>query len=72
MKILKMVGTDNKPLGLISWYPVHATSMNSSNRIISGDNKGYASYLFEKEMNPSFFPGKVMSHCHYDECNQDF
>lgn len=25
--------------------------MNNKNRLISGDNKGYASYLFERRMN---------------------
>ena len=34
--------------------------MNNTNELISGDNKGYASYLFEKEMNPADkFPGQV-------------
>merc|ERR1712072_404086 len=26
--------------------------MNNTNKLISGDNKGYASYLFEESMNP--------------------
>jgi hypothetical protein len=62
MQILKLVDTEGKPLGLISWFPVHCTSMNNTNRLISGDNKGYASYRFEKDMNPDALPGKV-SHC---------
>lgn len=37
--------------GLISFFSVHCTSMNNSNPLTSGDNKGYASYLAEKEMN---------------------
>ena len=59
MQILKLVDTEGKPLGLISWFPVHCTSLNNTNRLISGDNKGYASYLMEKEMNPESLPGKV-------------
>lgn len=34
-------------------------SMNNSNKLISGDNKGYASLQFEQQMNPGFMPGKV-------------
>lgn len=59
MQILKLVDTEGKPLGLIAWFPVHCTSMNNSNRLISGDNKGYASYRFERDMNPESLPGKV-------------
>ena len=44
---------------LFSWFAVHGTSMNPSNTLISGDNKGYASYLFEKNMDPGSLPGKV-------------
>jgi neutral ceramidase len=36
---------------MIAWFAVHCTSMNNTNRLISGDNKGYASYLMEKEIN---------------------
>lgn len=46
------------PLGIINWFAVHPTSMNNTNRLISGDNKGYASMLFEYEMNPMARPGK--------------
>ncbi|XP_041379681.1 neutral ceramidase-like isoform X2 [Gigantopelta aegis] len=33
--------------------------MNNTNRLISGDNKGYASQLFEKLMNPDSLPGQI-------------
>jgi neutral ceramidase len=46
-------------LGLLNWFAVHGTSMNKSNTLISGDNKGYASYMMEKHMNGKYtFPGK--------------
>ena len=46
-------------LGVLNWFPVHGTSMNSTNELISGDNKGYASYLLEKALNPNgTLPGK--------------
>ena len=65
MQILKFVDTEGHPLGVISWFPVHCTSMNNSNRLISGDNKGYAAYVFEKEMNPDALPGKVSEEFDY-------
>jgi neutral ceramidase len=40
-------------LGVLNWSPVHETSMNSTNKLISGDKKGYASYLLEKTFNPN-------------------
>ena len=33
-----------------SWFAVHCTSMNNTNGLISSDNKGYASQLFERNM----------------------
>lgn len=53
------MASDNRPLGMLSFFAVHATSMNNSNRLISGDNKGYASLLFEAKMNPGSLPGEV-------------
>ena len=35
--------------------------MNNTNTLISGDNKGYASYLMEKDMNNGALPGQVAS-----------
>eukprot|EP00977_Amphora_coffeiformis_P015740 scaffold4707_cov164-Amphora_coffeaeformis.AAC.14 len=52
-------GEDDTPMGLLNWFPVHGTSMNASNHLISGDNKGYASYLMEKHYNGNkTFPGQ--------------
>jgi neutral ceramidase len=46
-------------IGILNWYAVHGTSMNSTNKLISGDNKGYASYLMEKHFNgQDTFPGR--------------
>ncbi|MGX1809831.1 neutral/alkaline ceramidase [Nocardia sp. NPDC055321] len=36
-----------RPVGAITWFATHNTSMSNKNRLISGDNKGYASYAFE-------------------------
>ncbi|ODN01049.1 Neutral ceramidase B [Orchesella cincta] len=59
MVLLKVVQDEGeKPIGAVNWFAVHPTSMNNTNRLISGDNKGYAAMLFEYEMNPDSRPGK--------------
>ncbi|KAI5258140.1 Neutral/alkaline nonlysosomal ceramidase [Aureobasidium subglaciale] len=40
--------SDNKDIGVLTWFPVHGTSMLGNNTLITGDNKGVAAYLFEK------------------------
>ncbi|XP_017780486.1 PREDICTED: neutral ceramidase [Nicrophorus vespilloides] len=56
---LKFVSSvDNSPIGVINWFPVHATSMNNTNHLVSSDNVGYASILFEKKLNKGALPGK--------------
>ena len=45
--------------GVINWFAVHATSMGGSNTLVSGDNKGVASLILEKELNPGQLVGKV-------------
>ena len=37
-------------MGLLTWFPVHGTSVLGNNTLISGDNKGVAADLFEKSM----------------------
>ncbi|KAL9000554.1 MAG: hypothetical protein Q9169_000847 [Polycauliona sp. 2 TL-2023] len=41
---------DGKDMGVLTWFPVHGTSMLGNNTLISGDNKGVAATLFEKDM----------------------
>lgn len=55
---MQFVGADNKQLGVINWFPVHPTSMNNTNHLVSSDNVGYASILFEKAMNKDALIGK--------------
>jgi neutral ceramidase len=47
MTLLKFVRAEGT-VGLLNWFPVHGTSMNYDNRLISGDNKGYAAYAVEQ------------------------
>lgn len=46
-------------MGVINWFAVHATSMNNTNTLVSSDNVGYASIMFEKKMNGDKLLGKV-------------
>jgi neutral ceramidase len=43
------VKTSKGTIGVINWFGVHPTSMTFDNHLISSDNKGYASYLAERE-----------------------
>ncbi|XP_075698766.1 neutral ceramidase [Rhinoderma darwinii] len=58
MVIMKMVDMDGEDVGLVSWFAVHAVSMPNTNHLISSDNMGYASYLFEQEKNKGSLPGE--------------
>ncbi|XP_070544626.1 putative neutral ceramidase C [Ptychodera flava] len=58
MLLLKLLDSDGKDMGMINWFAVHCTSMNNTNKLISSDNKGYASYLFEQKMNDGVRPGQ--------------
>jgi neutral ceramidase len=39
-----------RPVGLLSFFATHGTSMTSANRLISSDNKGYAAYRTEHDV----------------------
>ena len=62
MTVLRLEDTAGRAVGMISWFSVHATSMSGSsllkpNQLISADNKGYASYRFEKRMETRYDAG---------------
>ena len=48
MTLLKFENADGDEVGMLNWFAVHSTNLGNKNKLISGDNKGYASYLFEK------------------------
>jgi neutral ceramidase len=35
-------------VGAFSWFPVHGTSMNNTNQLVNGDNKGAAAQFLER------------------------
>ncbi|KAJ7555860.1 hypothetical protein O6H91_05G057600 [Diphasiastrum complanatum] len=47
MLLLKFVDGTGAAVGALNWFAVHGTSMNNSNLLISGDNKGAASRFME-------------------------
>jgi len=61
MTVLKFErASDNQPLGVLSWFPVHGTSLYENNTLVTGDNKGVAAYLLEQSMqgeNPNYVAG---------------
>jgi len=52
--LLKFVTLEGEEIGLLNWYAVHADSIGPDNHLISGDNKGWASYMFEKEKGANY------------------
>ena len=47
MTVLKL-SRGGQEKGMISWFAVHPTNIGNQNKLISGDNKGMSSYLFER------------------------
>ncbi len=39
---------DGKRLGVMNWFAVHGTSISFANRLLSGDNKGWAALMAEQ------------------------
>eukprot|EP01112_Ceratiomyxa_fruticulosa_P008704 TRINITY_DN2257_c0_g1_i1.p1 TRINITY_DN2257_c0_g1~~TRINITY_DN2257_c0_g1_i1.p1 ORF type:complete len:572 (+),score=125.15 TRINITY_DN2257_c0_g1_i1:57-1718(+) len=49
--VLRLEDETGTPLGSITWFAVHCTSMNNTNELISSDHKGYAAILMERYKN---------------------
>jgi neutral ceramidase len=45
---LLRVERGGRVVGAINWFPTHGTSMTNKNCLVSGDNKGYAAYHWER------------------------
>ena len=57
MTLVRLEDDSGRGIGAFSWFPVHGTSMNNTNTLINGDNKGAASLFMEKEMGNDFVAG---------------
>jgi len=53
---LNLVRNNGSPVGIINWFGVHPTSMGYLDQMISSDNKGYASLVFEKLLGTRYLP----------------
>ncbi|RAL09545.1 neutral/alkaline ceramidase [Aspergillus homomorphus CBS 101889] len=53
--------SDSKTTAVLSFFPVHGTSMYENNTLVTGDNKGVAAWLFERSVqgNDKFADGFV-------------
>src|SRR5699024_3817481 len=40
--------SDNKTTAILTFFPVHGTSMYNNNTLVTGDNIGVAAWLFER------------------------
>ncbi len=50
MILLKLTNSDEDIIGSINWFSVHPVSMmDNNNSLISGDNKGAASFFLKRE-----------------------
>lgn len=56
MTVLRFDSLSGAPIGMINWFPIHGVSLNNKNTLISGDNKGIAEYLFEKDFHSDYGP----------------
>jgi neutral ceramidase len=58
MLLLKFVKVSRngreRPVGALSWYAIHPTDRGQKNTLVTGDNKGHASQLFEQSMGTQF------------------
>lgn len=45
---------EERPVGMLSSYLIHPTDRGQSNTLVCGDNKGYASWLFERKMGSDY------------------
>ncbi|EEB18244.1 Neutral ceramidase precursor, putative [Pediculus humanus corporis] len=48
MTQLRFVSNDGQLLGAINWFPIHGTTLNNTNTLVSSDNIGYAALTLEK------------------------
>lgn len=61
MTLLKFVTDAGVEVGTVNWFAVHPTSMGNTNKLISSDSKGYATYLFEKAKKTDYSKSKTFA-----------
>lgn len=64
MTVLRLNRATAAPVGAITWFSIHNASVSRFNTLISSDNKGHASLLFEKSKGtvmPFVLPGSFVA-----------
>ncbi|KAG5352627.1 hypothetical protein C0989_001450 [Termitomyces sp. Mn162] len=59
MTVLRFDDTNGNARGLLSFFPVHGTSLYENNTLVSTDNKGMAAFPYESFVEPSAMPGNT-------------
>ena len=59
MTQLRFVSNDGQLLGAINWFPIHGTTLNNTNTLVSSDNIGYAALTLEKFVEKDSLMGQV-------------
>ena len=54
LKLVRLDETNEYPLAVLNWYAIHPTDRGQKNTLICGDNKGHASFLFERAMKTDY------------------
>jgi len=54
MLLLKAQTPEGVPIAAFNWFAVHGVSLPLTNKLVSGDNKGLAAYLFERRMGANY------------------
>ena len=54
MTLIKALDQKGQPIASLNWFAVHPVSLPMASSLISGDNKGLASYFHEKSMGTSY------------------
>ncbi len=57
MQVLKFV-KNGQDVASINWFAVHPTSLTNKNTLVSPDNKGYASWYWEKQKGINYLTGE--------------
>ncbi|GLE08811.1 hypothetical protein PINS_up020233 [Pythium insidiosum] len=50
MRVLQFREPTGALRGVLAWFPVHPTSLTQRNKLVSGDNKGYAEFVVEEKL----------------------
>lgn len=58
MHVLRLTRDDGTDVGMLNWFAIHGTSMAQTNKLLSGDNKGYAAYRFERDFKRDYLAEK--------------